>query len=76
MTDIKRIHQDERPIVQIHKAGDYQTSDFKVGEWGVTKIVPYQESAEYTLLTFLAVYKGEEIFARLPATDLIIFYGV
>lgn len=74
MTDIKRIHQDEREITAIHLNGDYQSQAYKVGEYGVTKIAPYQESAEYALITFVAVYQGEEIIARFPTINLAIYY--
>ena len=74
MDIIKKIHEDTRIINSVHQSGDYQTNAFAVGQYGVTKIIVYQEAGEYGMLTFIAVYKGDEIYARLPANGLAIYY--
>ena len=72
--EIKTIFEDEREISAIHKSDDYQTNDYAVGKGGVTKIIPYREKGEYDYLTFLAIFRGEDIAVRLPANGLAIFY--
>lgn len=74
MSAIKTIIQDDREILIIHKSGDDQTDAYRVGHQGITKIVPYEENGQYCMLPFLAVYKGDVILARLPASDLFIQY--
>lgn len=69
-----KIAEDTREIVQIHATGDHQTSNYTVGQDGVTKIIPYSEYGEFSMLTFMAIYKGEEIAARLGAGNLHIYY--
>lgn len=70
------IMHDAREIREIHLSGDYQTDAYEVGKYGVTKIIPYEESGEYSLLTFLAIYKGEDIAVRLPARNMVIYYKI
>ena len=71
---IERIAEDKRLIAAIHKAGDHQTSDYRVGCKGVTAIIPYEEWGEHSMLTFMAIYSGEDIIARLSASNLHIYY--
>lgn len=71
---IKTIAEDDREIALIHKAGDYQTDDYRVGSRGVTKIAPYEESGEYSMLTFMAVFQGNHLIARVPAANLHVVY--
>lgn len=73
MEAIKTIVEDDRPITAIHW-DDEDGSVLSVGDFGVTKIVAYGEPAEYCLVPWIAVYKGEEIAQRIPAKVIRIVY--
>jgi len=77
MIIIKPIIEDEREILLIHFDDD-EGSCFSTGDCGsalgITKIVAYGEPAEYCLVPWLAIYKGEEIWQRLPAGRVRIVY--
>lgn len=47
---------------------------YRVGVLGVTKITPYEENGHMAPITWIAIEKGEEIYARFPADKAVIFY--
>ena len=42
-----------------------------VGQRGVTKIVPYEENGQGATVTWLAVFKGDHLAARLNCAHLV-----
>jgi hypothetical protein len=67
---VPTIIEDDREIKTIFK--DWFL--IKVGENGVTKIVPYQESGQMSMVTWFAVYKGDFLQTRIDSTGLGIEY--
>jgi len=65
--DIETIFEDKRPILKIFWPDESQLT---VGSGGVEKIVPYQETGEYTYITWFAVYKNGAIFQRCNSNHL------
>lgn len=61
-----------RPIKHIceHGLSEEDTTSYYVGRSGVTRIVPYIERGE----AWLAVYKDDQVHARVPAKAMIITY--
>ena len=71
MDGTSEIIEDKRPIQAIWYEDD---AHYKVGQSGVTKIESYGEVGEYELQPWLKVFKGEEIYARVPAKNVTIIY--
>lgn len=42
----------------------------RVGEAGVTSIIPYEENGEMAAVTWFAVYRGNNIWLRVRATGV------
>ncbi len=70
---VPKILEDERTIDQIHFY-DSEESSFTVGAMGVTRIVAYPETAEYALVPWIAVYKGDYLFYRVAASRVEMSY--
>jgi len=70
---METIIEDQREIGGVY-FDDEEGSRFQVGENGVTSIKAYGENAEYCLVPWLAIYRGEEIWQRLPAGRVRIYY--
>jgi len=68
MKPICELPQDKRPITAITYDDGSWT---KVGEAGVTTIQGYYESGQMAAIPWLAVYVGEEMVSRIPATAVI-----
>jgi hypothetical protein len=69
------LEQDKRPIVTIEELG--RTEGYyiwTVGRNGITKIEPYGENGHMAPIPWLAIWKGEEITARVPADKFVIHY--
>jgi len=47
---------------------------FTVGEDGVTRIEPYDDSGQMGMVPWLAIYSGDDIMARGDASGAIIYY--
>ena len=71
MDEIKKIFEDEREIKGIYS--DEGREGWTVGKT-VTKIIPYQENGEMAPITWLAVYKNENIIVRIAARGVQIHY--
>ncbi len=71
---IKKIYEDDRAINGIHW-NDSEGSCFIVGIFDCTKIVAYGERGLHYDTSFFAVYKGEEIISRVPATQVQVVYA-
>ncbi len=74
MTKIPTIMEDKRTIKSISSVfehGDY----YSVGNW-LTKIEPYEEHGQGSMVTWFAVYAGDEIVHRIPAATYQVYYGV
>ena len=74
---MKTILEDKRPITLI--IWDKATPEsYSVGRKGltgtITKIVPYSECGVGSDITWLAVYREEEIEVRVPAWRVTIYY--
>ena len=73
LDEIKKIIDDERPIKGI-SLNNKHGGNFHVGQLGVTKIVPYGENGMGAHITWIAVYAGEEITARIAPNTASIYY--
>ena len=71
MSVTSEIIEDKRPIQSIWYEND---THYKVGQSVVTKIESYGEVGEYASQPWLKVFKGEEIYTRIPAKHVAIVY--
>ena len=71
---IPDIMHDERKILYIESEFERGVR-YDVG-WGVTEIVPYEEHGWGSMVTWFAVYSGDEIKCRVPAATFIVGYDV
>ena len=73
MNKIPSILKDKRPIKRLYTNSN---DDIRctAGEYGITKIVPYEENGWGTPVTWLAVYRGETISFRIIASAVEISY--
>ena len=69
-----RIINDPRPIQCVWEVFT-KSYAWTVGTDGVTAIVPYQEPGQGAMVTWMAVYAGDTIVARMPAAAMGIYYG-
>lgn len=65
--------KDNRQIVQVNDDRACVTH-FILGVNGVTKLELYEERGLTDWIPYLAVFKGDEIAVRMPASGLTIFY--
>jgi len=72
---MKTIIEDEREIKALY-FDDEEGSQFVVGEFEITKIEAYGEPAEYCLVPWFAVYRGDQIHQRLPAGRVRVVYVI
>jgi hypothetical protein len=65
--EIEKISKDERPIEGVWGTGseDVDPVGATVGHKGVTAIQPYREDGQMSLVTWFAVYRGDELWKRL-----------
>ena len=73
VNDMKKIHEDDREIKGIYW-NDHDGSCLIVGQCGCTKIEAYAEGGMHCDISFLACYKGDEIFSKIPAWQVQINY--
>lgn len=64
------LSRDQRPIM----AATGERGIFCVGEFGVTKITPYDENGEMSHVPWLAIWKGDVVTLRCAARDMTISY--
>ncbi len=77
MTDtVKRIMEDNRPIYGLSFEDDVKNGGFFVGphDHEMEKIIPYEEYGDMAPVTWFAVYRGGEIFVRVPARMVVVHY--
>lgn len=69
------IYDDPRPITAVWYEGDF--GGWRVGDlaYNCTRIVAYKEHGQGDFVPWLAVYSGDEIIARIPASMVTIRYG-
>ena len=69
---VPKLIDDPRPIHWAESASSRCQGELgaAVGGDGVTRIVPYEENGQMAPVTWLAVYKGDEIVARLNAAEM------
>lgn len=73
--DIKGLVDYARPIRSAAIFVGENDEGFAVGVGGITKIVPYEEQGEMSMVPWLAVFDDEdEIVARIPAHMALITY--
>ncbi len=72
---MKTILEDDRPIKTIHFEGT-NPGTTAVGVGCVTKIEAYPEPGLHCSLPWIAVYEGDEITVRVPATAVSIIYDI
>jgi hypothetical protein len=61
---------DKRPIYWVGTPTNWEgEAEFMVGQGGVTKILAYGENGEMAEVTWLAIYQGEGVWVRLPASQ-------
>ena len=71
MSGIPDIMDDKRPILEIsstHPEGAF----WSVNDGGITKIEPYEEHGWGSMVTWFAVYAGDEILFRVPAATMVV----
>ena len=73
MNNVIRLEDDVRDIEAVVFPND---CEHKVGRCGVTKITSYSEPAEFCYVPWIAVLKGDVIYARIPAYQVSIYYRV
>lgn len=71
MAEVPLIFDETQPVFGLwyQEGGGY-----RVGENKVTKIVAYKEHGQMEFVPFFAVYRGEELFRRIPAYMVIADY--
>lgn len=78
MNEVPLIHMDPRPIAAIWHAGEdaggWTTSQSVAAQFRCDKIVAYGENGQMATVPFYAVYRGEEIIARVPAQMVEVHY--
>jgi len=70
---VTTIVEDKREIIVINDDNAGRTLH-EVGENGVTKIEPYNENGLLAPVPYFAIWKGWQIYERLPATSLRVNY--
>jgi len=79
MTKIASIMDDKRAIKSISSVTNPETYGWIVGKYGiskVTKIEPYEEHGWGSMVTWFAVYVGDDIRCRVPAADMEVIYEI
>lgn len=66
--------EDKRPIGSVWFDETGEGGGWRVGSVGVTKIEAYAEPGEYGPKPYLAVYKGNAIHIRVPASMVYVVY--
>jgi hypothetical protein len=74
MSEIQQIPHDERVICQFVKQIGESTDIYSVGTNGITKIVAYFEYGQMAAFPWVAIYKGDEISARMDCTNCVVIY--
>lgn len=70
---IPTIIEDEREITYVSNHDG--TAEWNVGRNGITSIRPYNENGDMAPIVWLAVYRGDEILARVRADYYVIGYA-
>lgn len=47
---------------------------YRVGEYGITQIIPYDENGEMVHVPWIAITRGNEVWKRIPARLVVITY--
>lgn len=68
--------EDPRPIERIWSANDMDDFSYRVGYGSTTNIVAYQEPRNGAMIPWIAVYGGDEILLRIPASACVIEYFI
>ena len=75
MTDIPDILSDKRTIIRITSVfpgGGWR----EVGDYGITKIVPYEEHGWGSMVTWFAIYDEDDMIRwRVPAETFYVEYA-
>ena len=75
MTDDRtELTKDPRPITEVHWIAG--SGGHSIGYHGVTKIEAYCECGHWSMIPWIAVYKGDQIWIRFPADAVSIYYKV
>ncbi|MHC4509534.1 MAG: hypothetical protein ACYTAO_11340 [Planctomycetota bacterium] len=69
MLGIEKINDDPRPIESAWSDAPDEVGA-TVGHQGVTAITPYEEFGEMAPVTWLAVYRGDELWKRLNCAHM------
>lgn len=73
MREVPKILDDTRPIRSLVFSDNTQ---YMVGEMGITEIVPYGECAEFCVVPWFAIMKGDVLTNRVPAYQVLVTYEV
>lgn len=65
--------EDKRPIQAVF-FNDEDNSSYQIGIFDCTKIEVYAEPGEYCSKPWIAVYRNEKIYTRIPANMVQIVY--
>ncbi len=71
--DIKQIHEDKREIRGLYFS-DCEGTIIEIGCGKCTKIESYAENGPHCLISFLAVFEGDTIVSRVPASQVQVVY--
>lgn len=71
---ISEIGENEDPIKAILFGPDFEDNGYFVGQCGITEIRAYYESGHMASISWLAVFKGERVLARISAAHCLIAY--
>ena len=73
-SDIPLIYDDPRPISGIYYHGE-DAGGYSVDMSGVTRISAYREHGQSDFTPFFAVFQGDHLQARVPASAVTVTYA-
>ena len=76
MSETSTMLEDDRAITAISSEDHNYSVGHRAGSGVCTKIEVYGEPAEFCYVPWLAVYCGDEIYARVPAWMVAVYYKV
>lgn len=64
----------QKEVDCIEKQVGDEKNFYKVGSMGVTRITVFYENGQMGKVPWFRVYKGEEVYAELDATNCVVIY--
>ena len=69
MDELKTIREDDRPILELVFPG-VEGAIYRVGTFGLTRIVAYAENGQGASVPWFALYQGEALQTRVNAAHV------